>query len=558
MKASDLFIRCLENEGVDTIFGVPGEENADLMISLLNSSIEFIVCRHEQAAAFMADLYGRLTGRPGVCLATLGPGSTNLTTGVASANLDYSPLVAIVGQAGTRRLHKESHQNMDSVSMFKPIAKWVSTVRDPGSIPEVVRKAFKLAAAEKPGAAVIELPEDIAKEETTAAPLPVRHTRHEFGVDIHLVEKALEMIRGAQAPIILVGNGCVRERMGGTRPLLEFIEKTGIYSANTFMGKGALPARHDHNLYCVGLGLKDIVLEAFEESDLVICIGYDMVEWPPDRWNVGRKKGIIHIDTHPAEVDQHYMVDVDISGDIGETIEAMNARLTDGHRKDNPQFAALRDRMTYELRRHDNDPGFPMKPQRILSDLRSVMRDEDIVISDVGAHKMWVARHYPSYKPGTCIISNGFCSMGIALPGAIAAKKLFPKRNVVALCGDGGFLMNVQDLITATRYKIPLTVLIWDDKGYGLIKWKQEMHYCKSSHTDLVNPDFVKLAESFGCHGVAIEQPDQLKPALLEAFERTDRPSIITVPVDYDENLKLTAQFGELHCFNPEFDKYRK
>lgn len=551
MKASDLFVKCLEAEGVDTIFGVPGEENADLMISLADSGIEFIICRHEQAAAFMADMYGRLTGRPGVCLSTLGPGATNLVTGVASATLDYSPLVAIVGQAGTQRLHKESHQNMDSISMFHPVSKWAATVRDSGNIPEMVRKAFRTALADKPGAAVIELPEDIAKQDTPSMPMPGPRVKQTYGVDVNAVDRAAELIRAAEAPLVLIGNGVVRERMKATRQIEAFLEKTGAYAANTFMGKGGVSARNPRCLFCVGLGVRDAVIEAFDRADLVICAGYDMIEWHPDRWNAGRPKKIIHIDRTRAEADASYLVDAEMVGGIAENFEALNRALADCAPRDLPEFAQLRNRILEILGEHDADPSWPMKPQRILHDLRSAMRDEDILVSDVGAHKMWVARQFRAFRPGACFISNGFCSMGFALPAAIVAKKLFPHKNVVALAGDGGFLMNVQDLITAVKYHIPLTVLIWNDNGYGLIGWKQAAAYCRTSHVELLNPDFVQLARAFGCNGVEITAPDQLTPALQSAFADASRPTVITMPVDYGENLKLTARFGQLQCFLP-------
>jgi acetolactate synthase-1/2/3 large subunit len=546
MKVSDLLVRCLEAEGVDTIFGVPGEENADVMMSLLDSSIEFVVCRHEQAAAFMADMHGRLTGRPGVCLATLGPGASNLLTGVASANMDDSPLVAIIGQASTQRLHKESHQNMDAVAMFQPVTKWASTIREPDNINEVVHKAFKLAAAEKPGATVIELPEDIASKDTQDSPIQSRTEDTRAGAEQGHVDLALELIEQAEAPLILAGWGAIRT--GATDALAELVGRTHIYVAQTFMGKGALSPRDEHCLYCVGLGARDIVIEAFEEADLVLCVGYDMVEWHPDRWNIGRATRIVHIDTLPAEVDQKYNPDIEIVGDIRVTLESINAGLTSAHTKKPSRFAHLRARMTEELEEHDSDKAFPMKPQRMLSDLRTAMRDEDILISDVGAHKMWIARHYPTYEPRTCFITNGFCSMGFSLPAAIAAKRLHPELNVVALCGDGGFLMNVQDLITAVRYETPITILVWEDHKYGLIEWKQEASFGKSSHIDLVNPDLIQLAEAFGCQAIQVNSVSGFTDALNSAFAEISRPTVIVAPVDYAENMKLTRRLGEIIC----------
>lgn len=545
MKASDLFLRCLEAQGVDTIFGVPGEENADLMISLLNSSIEFIVCRHEQSAAFMAGMYGHLTGKPGVCLATLGPGATNLITGVANSNMDHAPVVAILGQASTHRLHKESHQNMDAVSMYKPVTKWAITVREADVIPEVIAKAFKVATSSKPGATVIELPEDIAKLNVKAEPIvEPAEARPEKRADPKQVNRALELLEQSKVAIVLAGAGCVRE--GCDYALKEFLNKTGLYAAVTFMGKGSVSAKNPQSLYCVGLGMKDIAIQAFDKADLVICAGYDLVEWPPDHWNEGCKKKIIHIDSLPAEVDQYYIPDVELIGDINGIFQSLNAKLKNTHKKDEKQFVDIRNKITKELEEHNDDDSFPMKPQRILSDLRNVMMDDDILISDVGAHKMWVARQYPTYQSNTCFISNGFCSMAGSMPAAFAAKRLYPEKRVVALCGDGGFVMGIQALPTAVRYKIPITVLVWEDNFYGLIKWKQEAAYNEDSHVDLDNHNLVEVARAFGCHAVCLESADQLKPVLEKSFQETKRPTVIVVPVDYSENMKLTKRLGKI------------
>ena len=544
MKASDLFLQCLEAQGVDRIFGVPGEENADIMISLLNSRIEFITCRHEQSASFMAGMYGHLTGKPGVCLATLGPGATNLLTGVANSNMDHAPVVAILGQASTHRLHKESHQNMDAVNMYQSASKWATSIRDADSIPEVVRKAFKLAAASKPGATVIEVPEDIAKMEVEAAPLPAPNQDYEECPSPKQVHKALALLAASETPILLVGGGCVREACDSE--VTAFVERTGMYAAATFMGKGALSAQHDHSLFCVGMGMKDIALEAFDAADLVICAGYDMVEWPPARWNEKQDKKIIHIDTLPAEVDQNYIPDVELIGNVTGALHMLNERLDDAHQKSTPAFAGVRQRIQGELDEHCHDSDFPVKPQRILWDLRAVMAADDILISDVGAHKMWVARQYPTYQSNTCFISNGFCSMAGSIPGAFAAKQLHPVKNVVALCGDGGFMMSIQAIPTAVRYGVAFTVLLWEDDFYGLIKWKQESHYDKFSNVALHNPDLVALSQAFGCHAIRITAADQMQDALKQAFTNKDKPTVIVVPVDYSENMKLTKHLGEI------------
>ncbi len=547
MKASDLFLRCLEAEGVEYIFGVPGEENADMMMSLLDSPIRFILCRHEQGAAFMADLYGRMTGRPGVCLGTLGPGATNLTTGVANADMDNSPVVVITGQGATTRMHKESHQIMDAVAMFEPMTKWANSIRDARNIPEVVRKAFKLAAAEKPGAVHLELPEDIAKADVNDAPIVPGLAPRRPIADAKTIGAALEMIAQARCPIVLAGNGCVRTRV--SHQLNRLIDQTGIYAAMTFMGKGAVSDRHAQSLYAAGLGARDHVQGAFERADLVIAVGYDLVEWHPSRWNTGTEKKVLHIDFEPAEVDTAYRPDVEVVGDVAGALALINQGLGDAQRKEPHQFADVRETLHRELElEYADDEGFPVKPQRILADLRKEMRDDDVLISDVGAHKMWVARHYPTYTPNSCVISNGFCSMAIALPGAIATKMVHPERNVVGLCGDGGFLMNVQELATAAQYKVAPVILVWEDGEYGLIKWKQQDQFGKSSHISFRNPDLVELSRAFGCHAQKLKAGDDLRGALREAFAIDDRPSVIIVPVDYDENMKLTRRLGELLC----------
>ena len=550
MKASDLFVRCLEEEGVEHIFGVPGEENADLMISLMDSKIEFVLCRHEQAAAFMADTYGRLTGRAGVCLATLGPGATNLVTGVADANMDRSPLVAIIGQGSTDRLHKESHQNMDAIGMFKPISKWAHSITNAATVPEVLRKAFKVAAMEKPGATIIELPEDVAKANVDLAPMRAEKTRRP-AADHKAVARAVELIAAAKRPIILAGNGAVRKR--AAKQLRRLARKTGIGVVNTFMGKGAVPLDDPHCLFTIGLQGRDHISFAFDEADTVIAVGYDLVEFAPEFWNRDGDKTIVHIDFEPAEIDGAYPVTVDVVSDVADALWQINEELNRAHEDRLPLFDiegrdVLRQAIWADLNAEAEDTSFPMKPQRILTDLRKALGPDDILLSDVGAHKMWVARYYQCYQPNTCLISNGFCSMGFALPGAIGAKMAFPERRVAAVCGDAGFLMNVQDLETAVRLKLNFVCLVWVDGEYGLIKWKQQNHY-DGRHSDLAfnNPDFELLARSFGMWGRTLTGPDQLQPVLDEAFAQ-DGPALIAIPVDYDENRKLTERLGNLIC----------
>ena len=547
-KASDLFVRCLEAEGVTHIFGVPGEENADIMISLNNSSIDFVLCRHEQAAAFIADAYGRLTGKAGVCLSTLGPGVTNLVTGLADANMDRSPVVALIGQASTKRLHKESHQNMDAISMCRPISKWAATVVDPVTIPEVVRKAFKLAEAEKPGVTVIELPEDLAEEQTIGRPMHVYKTRRP-AADHKAVSSAVDILVKAKAPVILAGNGALRKR--AAKQLRRLAHKSGIPVVNTFMGKGALDRDDPHCMFTMGLQSQDHVNALLHAADVIVTVGYDLVEYGPQFWNEDLSRAIIHIDFWPAEVDTHYTVAEDVVGDVADALWQINMELEKNHAGDLPlvdiaKHQPLRQRILDDFAMEKDDLSFPMKPQKILWDVRDCMQGHDILLSDVGAHKMWISRYYQCHEPNTCLISNGFCSMGFALPGAIGAKIACPDSRVMAICGDAGFMMNVQDLETAVRLKLPIVFMVWVDGEYGLIKWKQQNQFNgEHSKLDFGNPDWEKLAQAFGMWGRELTSAEQLPEVLNEAFAQ-DGPALIAVPVDYAENRKLTERMGKL------------
>ena len=551
MKASDLFVKCLEAEGVTKIFGIPGEENADLMISLKKSKIEFVLCRHEQAAAFMADVYGRLTGKAGVCLATLGPGVTNLMTGLADANMDRAPVVAIIGQGSTERLHKESHQIMDSISMVAPISKWAQTILSAKNVTEVVRKAFKVAETEKPGVTVIELPEDVAKEEVNENPIKPSLIRRP-AADYRAVNEAIELIISAKNPIILAGNGTIRKR--ASHRLRTLIRNLGVGVINTFMGKGSVSSNDEHSLFTIGLGSGDYNNLAIDESDLVIAIGYDLVEYSPSAWNRIEKgqKNVIHIDYTPAEVDRNYLPNVEIISDLAGALYQLNKALIEKVGEKNLPVFDIKSRekarttMLNHLNQDNDDQSFPMKPQRVLSDVRKVMDGNDIVLSDVGAHKMWVAREYNCTEPNTCLISNGFCTMGFALPGSMGAKMVFPERKILSINGDAGFFMNVQDLETAVREKLNVVAVVWLDGEYGLIKWKQQIQF-DGDHSNLTfdNPDFGVLAKSLNMWGIQINSADEFLPALKEAFKQKG-PAIIGVPVDYSENMRLTKHLGKV------------
>jgi acetolactate synthase-1/2/3 large subunit len=539
MTAAELLVKCLENEGVEYIFGVPGEENIDVMDALLSSSIKFVTTRHEQGAAFMADVYGRLTGKAGVCLATLGPGATNLITGVADANMDRAPLVAIAGQGATTRLHKESHQILDLVRMFAPVTKYATQVLTPDIVPEIVRKAFKVAQTEKPGCCFIDLPENIAEMQVDAKPIKVQSAYTSLPPD-RKIEQAAQLITDARCPVILAGNGVIRQ--GATESLRSFVDLLRIPVANTFMAKGVVSFSNELFLGTLGLKAHDLPWFAFERADCVICVGYDMVEYHPDMWNPNADKTIIHIDALPAEVDACYRVACGVLGDIGQSLRAVALRTKP--RGENP-FKAVRNAVIDDRVQHANDQGFPVKPQKILSDLRKALGPADIVISDVGAHKMWTARMYKAEQPNTCIISNGFASMGIGVPGALAAKLAYPDRKVVTVTGDAGFMMNSQEIETALRMKTPFVVLIWSDAEYGLITWHQLRHFGRPSHIAFNNPDFVKYAESFGARGYRVERTADLLPTLKKALA-DDVVAIVDCPVDYSENMKLTHRLKDL------------
>ncbi len=543
MNTAELLIRCLENEGVRYVFGLPGEENLDVLEALKQSSIQFITTRHEQGAAFMADVYGRLTGKAGVCLSTLGPGATNLMTGVADANLDGAPLVAITGQVGTDQMHIEAHQYLDLVAMFAPVTKWNSQIVRPSNTPEIVRKAFKRSQSEKPGAVHIDLPENIAAMPAVGKPLNKDKLDKTYAA-FQSITDAAAAISQATNPLIMVGNGAIRAN--ASEALTEFATQLNIPVANTFMGKGVIPYTHPLALWAVGLQQRDFINYAFDNTDLVIAIGYDLIEYSPKKWNPDGKIPIIHIGVNSSEIDSSYIPIVEVVGDISDSLNEILKR-SDRQGKPEPQALELRADIRADYEQYAQDDEFPIKPQKLIYDLRQVMGPEDIVISDVGAHKIWIARHYHCDRPNTCLISNGFAAMGIAIPGALAAKLVYPERKVVAATGDGGFMMNCQELETALRVGTPFVTLIFNDGGYGLIEWKQQNQFGESSYVRFGNPDFVKLAESMGLKGYRVESTADFIPTLKTALAQ-DVPSVIDCPVDYRENYRLTQKAGEFNC----------
>ncbi|MBX2864632.1 MAG: acetolactate synthase large subunit [Leptolyngbyaceae cyanobacterium MAG.088] len=543
MNTAELLVRCLENEGVEYIFGVPGEENLQVLQALKHSSIQFVTTRHEQGAAFMADVYGRLTGKAGVCLSTLGPGATNLITGVADANLDRAPLVAITGQVGTDRMHIESHQYLDLVAMFAPVTQWNTQIVRPSNTAEIVRKAFKLAQTGDPGAVHIDLPENIAEMEAEGKPLRCDCHERTFAA-FDTIQAAADAITQAERPLILVGNGAIRDRASDA--IMAMVDQLHIPVTNTFMGKGVIPYEHPLSLWTVGLQQRDFISCAIDKSDLVIAVGYDLVEYPPKKWNPDGKIPVIHVGAMPAKVDSSYIPMVEVIGNIADTLHEILKRVEPKPQSSYP-FQAVRDEMRADYEQYRDDMAFPIKPQKLLYDLRQVMGPEDIVLSDVGAHKMWIARNYHCERPNTCLISNGFASMGIAIPGAIAAKLVHPDRKIVAVTGDGGFMMNCQELETALRLGTPFVTIIFNDGGYGLIEWKQHNYYGESAFIKFNNPDFVALAKSFGLQGYRVTSTEDFIPTLKEALA-ADVPAVIDCPIDYGENLLFTEKSRELAC----------
>jgi acetolactate synthase I/II/III large subunit len=543
-KASDVFVECLEAEGVEYVFGIPGEETLDLNESLADSSIDFVPVRHEQGGAYMADAYGRLTGRAGVCLGTLGPGATNLVTAVADAFLDRAPLVALTGQSALERMHKESHQYIDLLGIMRPVVKWNARVSSPEIVPEVVRKAFKVAESEKPGSTHLELPEDVMMRPLDAGgrgPLP-RHAPVQPEPGMKELQRATDVIMAAESPVILAGNGAIRTH--ASRALRAFVHTTGIPVAETFMAKGLLDYEDAHALGTVGLQARDYELAGFDDADVVISVGYDLVEHKPEHWNPRADKKIVMIDTVAAEIDEFFMPEVELIGDIAHVL----ARLAAGCSRRNAGVGGngsdrLRHLVFGALEEAREDSQFPMRPPRVLSDIRHALRRSDVLVSDVGLHKLWIGRMFPAHEPGTVLIANGLAGMGFALPTGIAAKLVDPHRHVVTVSGDGGFLMNCQELETAVRLKTPVVNVIWENGQFGSIVWKQDKKFGRHFGVDFGNPDFVKLAEAFGAPAWRCASAGEFSQRLGHALT-LDVPSVIVVPIDYSVDVAISRELG--------------
>jgi acetolactate synthase-1/2/3 large subunit len=537
-KASDVFVECLEAEGVRYVFGIPGEETLDLNESLANSSIQFVPVRHEQGGAYMADAYGRLTGRAGVCLGTLGPGATNLVTAVADAFLDRAPLVALTGQSDLERMHKESHQYIDLIGILRPIVKWNARVSSPEIVPEVVRKAFKVAESEKPGATHLELPEDMMERPLEATPLP-HHAPVQPEPGRRELERAAELICAADRPVALAGNGVVRTHAAAA--LRAFAKATGIPVANTFMAKGVLDDEDPLSLGTVGLQSRDYELAGFKDADLVIAVGYDLVEHSPEHWNPYADKRIVMLDTVAAETDEFFLPEVELIGDIAPVLAELTGAC--GEAPSAGGSTRLRELVSGALHQLRDEDHFPMRPPRVLWEIREVLGREDILVSDVGLHKLWIGRMFPAHEAGTVLIANGLAGMGFALPTAIGAKLVHPDRNVIAVHGDAGFLMNFQELETAVRLKTAFVNIVWENHQFGSIAWKQDKKFGRHFDVDFGNPDFVKLADAFGMPAWRISTADELAGRLKQALA-LDTPSLIVVPIDYSLDVALSDQLG--------------
>jgi acetolactate synthase-1/2/3 large subunit len=550
-STADLIVACLENEGVTHIFGIPGEENIRLMDAISRSSIRYVLTRHEQGASFMAETYGRLTGRAGVCSATLGPGAINLLLGTADATTNSTPLIALSAQVGMNRSFKESHQGVDLVSMFAPVTKWSALVATPGAVPEMIRKAFKLAQTERPGAVYLAIPEDVEKAAAPAGqePLTVNVPRPD-DPSRGQIERAVALLRAARAPIVLAGHGAARE--GASGALRRFAEALGIPVATTFHGKGVFPDDHPLALGAVGFMRRDYVNFGFDRADLIIAAGYELQEFDPVKINPGGETKIIHLHRFPAEVDAHYDVAVGLHSGIAQSLDALAqatgprpaaAEARPGQAR--PGQERIRELLAGELERGGGDGRFPLAPARIVADTRAAMGRDDIVLVDTGALKMWMARLYPTYEPNTCLISNGLSTMAWTVPGAIGAKIARPGSRVLVATGDGAFLMNSQEIETALRLGVPFVILVWVDDAYGLISWKMDLDIGHDVDTAFGNPDFVAYAESFGATGYQIRSAGELLPALRTALA-ADTVSVIACPVDYSANLELIESLGEL------------
>jgi len=534
MKASDLFVRALEMEGVEHIFAVPGEENLDMLESLRTSTIKLVLTRHEQGAAFMAATYGRLTNKAGVCMATLGPGATNLATPAAYAQLGGFPLIMITGQKPIKKSKQGQFQIIDIVSLFQPICKMSKQIVHGNTIPALVREAFRIAEEERPGAVLLELPEDIAAEETNAFVLTPHHRHYAVADDI-VLDEAAKLIRSAKLPLLLIGAGANRRH---TRSALnDFIHSIKVPFFSTQMGKGVVDERSELCLGTAALSDNDYLHCAIKRADLIINVGHDVVEKPPFLMEDNGKK-VIHVNYTSAQVDQVYFPQVEVVGDIAGSIKRLKDKLHTSLEFDRTYFSRIHNEIETHINEGITDTRFPVTPQRLVADTRKVMGDEDIIALDNGIYKIWFARNYKAYQPNTVLLDNALATMGAGLPSAMMAAMMYPKRRVMAICGDGGFMMNSQEVETAVRLKLNLVITILNDSSYGMIRWKQASAGFADWGLEFGNPDFVKYAQSYGANGHRIESAESLIPILNQAFD-AGGVHLIDLPIDYSENEKV-------------------
>ncbi|HKU36930.1 MAG TPA: acetolactate synthase large subunit [Polyangiales bacterium] len=551
MKASDLLIKALEHEGVRYVFGLPGEENLDVLEALRTSSIRLIVTRHEQAAGFMAATHGRLTGCTGVALSTLGPGATNLLTPAAYAQLGAMPMLMLTGQKPIKTSKQGQFQIVDVVEMMRPVTKYAQTIVHGNTIPSRVREAFRRAEQERPGAVHLELPEDIARETTHGAFMfPIEKTRRP-AADAKAVAKACEIIERARRPLLLIGAGANRTMT--SHMLQRFVDRTGIPFFTTQMGKGVLDERQELCLGTAALSEHDYLHQAVEASDLIINVGHDVVEKPPFFMRPGGPK-VLHINYSPAEVDSVYFPQHEVVGDVANGVWQIGEQLRKQRHWETAVFLGPRQAMLAEMTRQSDADSFPIKPQRLVRDMRVAVPDDGIIALDNGMYKIWFARNYPAYQPNTVLLDNALASMGAGLPSAMTAALLYPERKVVAVCGDGGFLMNSQELETAVRMQIDLVVVIVRDDGYGMIQWKQDAMGLGSFGLHFKNPDFVQYARAYGAHGVRIERTRDFLPALRTALD-AGGIHILDVPIDYSENRIFTREAERVSAEVPALQK---
>ncbi|WP_175776046.1 acetolactate synthase large subunit [Burkholderia anthina] len=534
MKASDLFVKALEAEGVEYVFGIPGEENLDLLESLRRSKIKLVLTRHEQAAGFMAATYGRLTGRTGVCLATLGPGATNFVTAAAYAQLGGMPMLMITGQKPIKSSKQGHFQIVDVVDMMQPLTKLTRQIVSIGNIPSAVREAFRRAEEERPGATHLELPEDIAHEEGDGKPIPRSYSRRPVAEE-KAVAHAIDAIQGARHPLLMIGAGGNRKTT--CKMLLEFVDKTGIPFFTTQMGKGVIDETHPLWLGNATLSDGDFVHRAIEHADCIINVGHDVIEKPPFFMRADDKT-VIHVNFLGAQVDPVYFPQIEVVGDIANAVWQMKEAVTPQSHWDFERFKMIKEHFDAHLQKGQHDPRFPMYPVRIVNDLYTALSVDGIVCLDNGMYKIWFARYWRAHEPNSLLLDNALASMGAGLPSAIATKIVHPQRKVIAVCGDGGFMMNSQELETAVRLKLDIVVMILRDDAFGMIRWKQENMNFPDFAMTLKNPDFVSYAQSYGAHGHRVESADDLEPLLRDCFA-TPGVHVIDVPIDYSDNERV-------------------